>query len=271
MGITRSVAITNARKSAGNLTFRTVRGRTIFSEKRGPNATKQVGESEVQFVFALLNRFIRVHRASIGLSFNKSRYGSQGNFFQKVNYSAMYQAFKVLFNDAQSSSDVSDMELETAVTTYATAHPDKIYRVLKVGQQTKYLTGAWSDMDDPSDNVPTPTATWAGASHNLRFERGVEATEGIINDLILTSGSDIIIKMDSIGNANILDVVAYNRAGEEQVTFSADRLSANEVKLSLNEPEDPFARASRAAYNVSYFVITDAIVQSFEGTLMLLD
>lgn len=152
MAIIRSVAIGKARKSIGNVTFRTVRGRTIGSEKRG-GATTRAPETIFQFKFALLSRFVRIHRYDIDLSFDKSKYGSQGNRFQKVNKDGIYAAFDSLYVQGFASSAISDDEINTAVATYATANPTKIYRVLKAGYETKYLTGDWSSSDNPDEPV----------------------------------------------------------------------------------------------------------------------
>lgn len=50
MAIVRSLVIGKATRSAGQLTFRTVRGRTIVSQKRGPHATSRVVSSAEQQV-----------------------------------------------------------------------------------------------------------------------------------------------------------------------------------------------------------------------------
>lgn len=50
MAIVRSLAIGKSTRSAGQLTFRTVRGRTIVSQKRGPDATARVVSSAEQQV-----------------------------------------------------------------------------------------------------------------------------------------------------------------------------------------------------------------------------
>ena len=50
MAIVRSLAIGKSTRSAGQLTFRTVRGRTIVSQKRGPDATSRVVSSAEQQV-----------------------------------------------------------------------------------------------------------------------------------------------------------------------------------------------------------------------------
>ena len=50
MAIVRSIAVGKSTRSAGQFTYRTVRGRTIVSQKRGPDATSRVVSSAEQQV-----------------------------------------------------------------------------------------------------------------------------------------------------------------------------------------------------------------------------
>lgn len=53
MAIVRSIAVGKSTRSAGQFTYRTVRGRTIVSQKRGPDATSRVVSSAEQEVRGL--------------------------------------------------------------------------------------------------------------------------------------------------------------------------------------------------------------------------
>lgn len=87
-----------------------------------------------------------MHRSSINVSFDKSKYGSQGNYFYKINKAALNAAFGGLTSNVDT---VTPEDLEEAVAAYAEAHPNSIYRVKLTGFETVYLTGAWSDEDNP--------------------------------------------------------------------------------------------------------------------------
>ena len=152
MAIINSMGVGRARKSMGNVTYRTVRGRTIGSQKVTPGAVTRVpsaGQSSRQNVFALINRFMALHGQSIDESFNKTNYGSQRNYFMKVNYNALSAAL------ASVSADASDDEIEQAIATYAGTNQTAIYRVKKSGYSIVYLTGAWDDSQNPMSGVVT--------------------------------------------------------------------------------------------------------------------
>lgn len=152
MAIINSMGVGRARKSMGNVTYRTVRGRTIGSQKVTPGAVTRVpsaGQSSRQNVFALINRFMALHGQSIDESFNKTTYGSERNYFMKVNYNALSAAL------AGVSADASDAEIEEAIATYAGTNQTAIYRVKKSGYPVVYLTGEWDDSQNPMSGVVT--------------------------------------------------------------------------------------------------------------------
>lgn len=152
MAIINSMGVGKARGSMGNVTYRTVRGRTIGSQKRGgvDPATRADGETLVQFIFGLMARFVALHAADIKASFDGTKYGSARNAFIKLNYSAFVRAQRDLYQTGLKNTDISDSELENAITVYATEHPDDIYRVKK-GGEVVYLSGAWASEDNPEE------------------------------------------------------------------------------------------------------------------------
>lgn len=141
MGVGRS------RKSMGNVTYRTVRGRTIGSQKIvSGGATTRVPsalQSGRRTVFGLISRFMAIHAESIDQSFNMTKYGSARNYFMKVNYVALRAAL------ADLTSDATDEEVATAIATYAESNPTAIFRIKKSGSPVTYLTGAWDDSANP--------------------------------------------------------------------------------------------------------------------------
>lgn len=142
MAIIRSLAIGKGRKSAGNLTFRTVRGRTIVSEKVGKRENTRAGISKRAFIFGLITRFAAQRAADIAASFEPTKYGSPRNAFVKYNYSSLYKALEGLFVEGLAVWDVTDSQISEAVTAYALANPESIYRV-KMGSTIEYLAGEW--------------------------------------------------------------------------------------------------------------------------------
>lgn len=157
MAIIRSVAIGKARKSIGNVTMRTVRGRTIASEKvgerpitRGPSGAQLEREQG----FGLISRFAKMHSPSIGVSFTRTKYGSPRNAFMKVNYDVLFNVMIELIGTAENANNITDAEIEDAVTNYAASNPGEIVRIKLQGQPTVYLNGAWASVPDPAPVEP---------------------------------------------------------------------------------------------------------------------
>lgn len=154
MAIINSMGVGRARRSMGNVTYRTVRGRTIGSQKRvatGGAATRGDGQvlSRQQALFGMVSMFMQAHGSDIDVSFNKTKYGSQRNYFFKKNRAALFEALSALANTAISQGYPTLNAVEEAITTYATANPTSILRVSLQGFDVVYLTGAWSSDDNP--------------------------------------------------------------------------------------------------------------------------
>lgn len=85
MAIINSLAIGKAVKSAGNLTYKTVRGRTIASQKITTNKSNTVRQASQRSSFAVLSRCMKLLQAYIDVAYEKSKYGSSRNRFARVN------------------------------------------------------------------------------------------------------------------------------------------------------------------------------------------
>lgn len=162
MAIIRSIAVGKARKSAGNVTFRTVRGRTIMSEKVAERpGTRLPGDdmTPYQFNFACINRYAAAHKADIDVSFDKTKYGSQRNYFVKLNYYALSAALATIYASKKDAAQVTDDEIEEAIADYAQSNPNAIYRVRRSGYSTVYLSGEWTSSDNPAPAEDAATVT----------------------------------------------------------------------------------------------------------------
>lgn len=162
MAIIRSIAVGKARKSAGNVTFRTVRGRTIMSEKVAERpGTRLPGDdmTPYQFNFACITRYAAAHKADIDVSFDKTKYGSQRNYFVKLNYYALSAALATIYASKKDAAQVTDTEIEEAIADYAQSNPNTIYRVRRSGYSTVYLSGEWTSSDNPAPAEDAATVT----------------------------------------------------------------------------------------------------------------
>lgn len=150
MAIVNSLGIGRSKKSAGNLTYRTVRGRCIASQKVSKTGPITGTISQAQAFMSMMSLFMQAHSADINVSFNKSAYGSQRNFFMRLNKSGMLAALSGLALDYQRTGMRPSLNrIDTAVKEYAEAHPDEIYRVYLSGFQPVFLAGEWTSDDNP--------------------------------------------------------------------------------------------------------------------------
>lgn len=156
MGVVRAIGVGKTKGSVGDFTYRVVRGRCISSQKVAKRPlTRGQALSMQQFVFGLINRFMFAHAADIAVSFNKSKYGSERNYFAKVNFGGLRAALRPLYTvETPTVDDVTDAQIENAIAEYATANPKSIYRVKRSGYEVVYLDGKWSSEQNPEEVVP---------------------------------------------------------------------------------------------------------------------
>ena len=94
MAIISSTAIGNGKKSAGVLTYRRQRGRTIASQRILTNSSKTDKQVAQRTAFALASKAIAMAAPLVDATFAKSKYGSARNNFFKLNKAALMEAFK---------------------------------------------------------------------------------------------------------------------------------------------------------------------------------
>ncbi len=242
MAIIRSLAVGKARKSAGNITFRTVRGRTIVSEKVGERAvTRGDGLSIYESRFKLISMFIGMHRKDINVSFDKTKYGSQGNYFYKVNKAGLEAAVQPLIGTAESATP---SQVNDAVTTYVTANPEAIYRVKRTGYASTFMTKAWSSADNPVKPTGV-TINGAVGVKNSAFvaNMGVLVPSGEKKSIAITDtgtsfagiGENDIKAYDDKGAAQS-DSVSIENVVAEGDTLSFDCSSTSDPDVGITGP-----------------------------------
>lgn len=85
MAVVRSLGVGEGRKSAGMLTYRTVRGRTIASQRIVTNTSNTPKQAVQRSYFGSANRAMLYLLGWISVGFEKSKYGSERNNFLKTN------------------------------------------------------------------------------------------------------------------------------------------------------------------------------------------
>lgn len=195
MAIIRSAAIGSARGSLGIITYRTVRGRTIGSQKRGgvDPATRADGDTLAQFIFGLMARYASARAADIQNSFSPTKYGSARNAFMKLNYEGFKAALEPLYQTGMKVSMITNEQLDNAVHEYAAANPMVIYRAKIDGEPAVYLTGVW----DSALSVGTVTAVSIG---------GVTLSDGVrIGSNTAKSGATVRATLSGFENVTLID------------------------------------------------------------------
>lgn len=238
MAIIRSAAIGSARGSLGIITYRTVRGRTIGSQKRGgvDPITRADGDTLVQFVFGLMARYAAARSADIEKSFSKTKYGSSRNAFMKLNYDGFKAALEPLYQTGMKVSMITNEQLDSAVHEYATANPMVILRAKIDGEPAVYLNGVWDS--------------------SLSFGT---ITEFTINSIKLVNGGQISTNDTQSGKS-----VKATISGFENVTLIEDGMFLELTKsgetsntivkctgVTVNKSDDKFIVSGKISSNIN--------------------
>lgn len=203
-----------AKGSVGMTTYRYVRGRVIQSQKIAPwdPAIDQVGNATRwnprTALMGIISLWCSAHAQSLINSFNRTKNGSQRNYFMKKNYPALAEAFAslaVAYADSRIAPTLA--EIESALGTYATAHPNTIYRIKKSGYDIVFLAGAWDDADDPA--APASVSS---------MEATLNGSYEMTSVAIVGSNLSQSVKLYLAGA--LVDGVLSIAAGNESATFT---------------------------------------------------
>lgn len=273
MAIINSLGVGRGRKSAGNLTYRTVRGRCIASQKREKTGNPSGSISVAQATFSIISTFMRAHASDIDVSFARSTYGSQRNAFYKLNKSALRAAVNALaVTYSASKARPSITEIDAAVGSYATENPTAIVRVNLPGFDQVYMDGPWSSDDNPISGgavdelgagtvstVSTDYSYTAPVSASLKFYSGAKIVRDAGTVTITCAGlpagvAPAAIKYLTAGGSVIDSItitsVASSTVGRIQYTAPAIADSVNALAVRVSDV---------------YVRLTSAYVQSSTG------
>lgn len=259
MAVIVSMGVGRAKKSMGNVTYRTVRGRTIGSQKRVSGVTGAITRGQSGNIrkplFAMINMYMAEHASDIQVSFNKSKYGSQRNYFFAKNYQALFQALNTLAVTAASAGVLPFLdEVEAAITAYAAENPTRIYRVKLDGFNDVFLSGAWSADDNPISGGATDglgvgtSSTTVGSSAvsapvavSLNFHSGAKIVHnGAVVEIVAGGIPSGVIAADiqylTAGNTPISGITPTNvasSAGSLRFTTPAITVSQNAIAVKV--------------------------------------
>lgn len=89
MGVYKNSSIGVRRKSVGENTYKSVRGRIIVSSKITENNSKSPEQIKQRSAFGIMGQSAKIMATWIDQAFSKTKYGSQRNNFMKQNASVM--------------------------------------------------------------------------------------------------------------------------------------------------------------------------------------
>lgn len=226
MAIDNGNLMSGIRGSAGNTTWRRVRGRTIQSQKRqsGKNTiqTRAVGglvRTYREALFYIMSAFADGMQNSINESFSPTRYGSRRNAFFKMNYSAVELALnsspiglalldQVMHNVSFTGVSIGEGDKAFSITAFDETGWDVLMNLAwKAGVRGSYIrsniggqiyasmNGCWGDEDDPGSGTVTSMVVTIGS--------GTSAGQTITN--IRIDGTNLVLPPTfsvRVGNPN---------------------------------------------------------------------
>lgn len=224
MSVIYSHSMGGAKKSAGLITYRKVKGRTIASQKRqgsdaSVNAFLGVNNQRCN-AFALCQRFSAMHKDSINASFDSTKFGTPRNNFAKLNmpvFRAIIPAIAAEVDKVGGLLIVSDSDLDQYIADYCALNPGTMYRWKKSGYDIKYNVGAWDDGDNPVVEDPTAPRYIRVASADGTLLSSIHSTP---MQLVL-SGRNLTAQMIPVATSSNPAIEVYD------ITF----VDANTIKL----------------------------------------
>lgn len=232
MAIINSMGVGRSKKSMGNVTYRTVRGRTIGSQKRGADVATRVPnamQEQARALFRAISMYVSLHRADVNASFDKTKYGSQGNYFMKLNK----QAIRAALSGAVYGNSSME-EIASAIETYATENPNSIYRVKKSGVPSMYLSGAWESSDNPEPVIP-PTGVRVNGAAGQKSAAFVASTPllGAMDATTACVVSDSDANFSGITASSITPYTADGAALKDGASIKDVVASVNSLSFNL--------------------------------------
>jgi hypothetical protein len=96
-----------------------------------------------QAIFKLIQMHMRFHLRTIRETFSPMNNGTPSNRYLSLNYKALSKALQDVAELYIAGEDITILEVEAAISTYATAHPKSIRIASLSGYQEVFLEGEW--------------------------------------------------------------------------------------------------------------------------------
>lgn len=239
MAIVRSLAVGKSTRSAGQFTYRTVRGRTIVSQKRGPDATTRVvssAEQQVRGCFKAALMLSTVLAPLFEFTSSNTKLGTPRNRMTAIlrrNLSLGNKIADYVTGDLSlgGKSQVRELFSEVAggdlPTEDFTDAMEQLFKYTRAG----YGTAA--------PIVDSITVVDNEGTHTISAKLAITARVG---DVIEGCGVSIAAGGD-------LSFVFPSSVPGSRVVLTADMVTAGMVSLSITLPEGNFKMIGLSAYS----------------------
>ena len=180
-------------------------------------------QEQSRALFRAISMYVSLHRSDVNASFDKTRYGSQGNYFMKLNKQAIRAAISGVIYGSSSME-----EIVSAIETYATENPKSIFRVKKSGVPPVYLSGAWESSDNPEPVIP-PTGVRVNGAAGQKSAAFVASTP-LLGEVASTTACVVTDSDGNFSGITASTITPYAADG----TALKDGASIKDVVASVN-------------------------------------
>jgi hypothetical protein len=134
MAIIKSAAVGNATGSIGNITYQTVKSRTIGKQKVNPGKGTRYNATDTQHMqrarMAVVGHFAKLVQIDIRQNFRETMTGWANNGFMRTNFIVLSVAFdeaiQAVYNKEMSARNMSFDYLNNMIKTFVSDNPDSI-------------------------------------------------------------------------------------------------------------------------------------------------
>lgn len=252
MAIINSLAIGKSVKSAGNLTYKTVRGRTIASQRITQNKSNTAAQQIQRSKFGMVAKSIKLIQQYIDVCYEKSKYGSSRNAFFRMNKN-------FTFGGLVGELEEGVVGLDDAMLSSLTAEPISQLSIVTNGSLAGFLTAQYSSIDNykygsntyESIRVIGGNVSYGQASYQFRFASPVKRADLVVkafafakSGLISGTGTfddEGLFEMDNIAIKPAFSTTECTKVGDnfdfiESVTIGVDMSMIGNAPVAIAVP-----------------------------------
>lgn len=228
MAVINSLAIGAGVKSAGNITYRRTRGRTIASQRITENKSNTPAQAAQRTKFRVMTQFASLISAYIDMGFSKTKYGSARNQFIKQNKMTLPDVnFGKLLEVQQGTTPLGTFILDTF--NIMGAHDTSCVGVCSYGDAGGWIVSP-SGTQVPKSNAYSEIDISNG--EDLETSKLKVAWLCVTDSSVLTGLSTFDEMGQPADNDKYVDVLGIECVGISNGTFSSLKLSVSDAAAS---------------------------------------